>query len=46
MAGTGRISLSCSAVGDVKSTHQYNVTANLKSDLTTAVITIMRVRGQ
>lgn len=27
MAGTGRISLSYSAVGNVKSTHQYNVTA-------------------
>ena len=30
MAGTGRISLSYSAVGDVKSTHQYKVTAKFE----------------
>lgn len=30
MAGTGRISLSYSAVGNVKSTHQYNVTATFE----------------
>lgn len=30
MAGTGRISLSYSAVGDVKSTHKYNVTAKFE----------------